>query len=552
MKTSTTIAAILSLAAFSANAETYFCSPSGAGEMDGSSWANAFPAQTIAEVVESVEPGDILYLTEGTYTGTTVKPVAGITIIGGFSANATGTDVSNYNPQLYKTIFDAQGKNGGEPFIKVEGDKENPYGVQTVIKGVTITGAIGKETTTYSGTAFNCTHANVLLEDVIFDKNTSWCGGVVAPAAGSRFHAKHCVWTNNQNINTSTSKTNWFQTVLNLRGEDGAVTNGVLEGCSMYNNTIADETIRTTKAQYGGAINVADGYCNIAMVNCFSDGMGQGIYQNGGMIRTGNKATLHFFAFNTFYNYKNVHSTEVKGNIISYNGLTPFYMEGNIMVTDNTNTANDDKANSAIFVQGWNAVSMEGIISGGYNTVSGNQFNTYSGNGCTFREQQSSDNLLAPNQSEVFGANKTALKDGRYYIQPVAAYGDVNLATALENFNSYEMPDVFKWANIDLSVDMFGNKRAATTYRGAYDPNATSVSGVKDVITSTNNFAVKALGNNTYAINGAQGKAVVCDMAGRTVLSQKVDANTPLVMSDLAAGVYVVRVANSAAKVVVK
>jgi hypothetical protein len=553
MKTSTTLAALL-LAAASANATEYYCSPNGSGSQEGDSWTNAYPAKAINDVVSGIEPGDVVYLLEGTYTGTQITPVAGITVIGGFPSTATGTDLSGYNPWKYKTIFDAQGKNGGEALVKVSGDKENPYGVLTTLKGITITNCVGLETTTYCGTAFNCTHAYVLLEDMTFDNNTSWCGGVVVPAAGSRFHAKHCVWTNNTNINNTTTKNNCFQSIINARGEDGAVTNVVLEGCSMYNNGMQDETIRTSTAQYGGLMSSIDGYANFAMVNCFVDGMGKGIYQNGGMIRTGNKATLHFFAFNTCYNFKNSHATEVKGNIISFNGLTPFYMQGNVLVTDAAATANDDKINNAIFVQGWNNVSMAGIISGGDNTITGTQFNTYSNeaNACTFREQQSSDNFLAPKQSEVFGSNKATLKDGRYYIQPVAAYGNVDLATALENYNSYEMPDVFKWANIDLSVDMFGNKRAATTYRGAYDPNATATSGVADLVAPAGKVTITPVGGAKYAVAGAEGNAYVYDMAGRAVVRQYVNANTNLDMSNLAAGVYVVRVANTAVKVAVK
>lgn len=66
-----------------ANATDYYCSPEGTGEQDGSSWENAFPAADINEVLANLEPGDMVYLTEGKYTGTKIRPVSGITVIGG-------------------------------------------------------------------------------------------------------------------------------------------------------------------------------------------------------------------------------------------------------------------------------------------------------------------------------------------------------------------------------------------------------------------------------------------------------------------------------------
>ncbi len=556
MKKFTYLAAVAMMAGLNANAAEWFCSPAGAGDADGSSWANAFPAESIAEVVENVEPGDIVYLLEGTYYGTQIRPVVGISIIGGFPASSTGTDITTYNPWVNKTIFDAQGKNGGEAFIKVSGGDEPTFDL-TTIKGITITGATGQQTTTYCGTAFNCTAANVMMEDVTFDNNTSWCGGPVVPASGSKFHAKHCVWTNNRNINTDTSKKNWYQTILNGRGnaDKGEITNIVLEGCVMVNNTIESADARA-EACYGGGMSFQDKCVNLAMVNCFADGGGLTIKQNGGFIRMGN-ATANsdvvqsFFAFNTICNYKTTHNSEAKGHLISFNGYAPFYLQGNLFITTAAPTAADDKKNNAIFVQGWNSKDMSKVLSGGDNSITGSIFSTYAANNCTIREQMSTDSWLAPVMSEVFGSNQTTEKDGRYYLEPVSAYGNVNLQEALTNFESYDMPECFKWANVDLSVDLFGNKRAATTYRGAYDPNATKGSSAIESVFAADGtqLTVKALGNGEYTIEGAEGAASVYDMSGRLVFNGELtDGN--LSLANAAAGIYVVRVAGGAAKVI--
>lgn len=581
MKKFTYLAAIAMMAGLNANATEWFCSPGGAGDESGDSWTNAFPAETIADVVENVEPGDIVYLLEGTYYGTQIRPIVGISIIGGFPASSTGTDISTYNPWVNKTILDAQGKNGVEAFIKVSGGDEPTFDL-TTIKGITITGATGQknpEKDVYCGTAFNCTAANILMEDVTFDGNTSWYGGCVVPASGSKFHAKHCVWTNNKNVRTelgaSDGKNNCFQPILNGRGSSSQITNIVLEGCVMVNNTIENNEGRAA-ACYGGGMSFQDGGCNVMMVNCFADGGGLTIKQNGGFMRMGNSGSLLLLAFNTLCNYSTSNATETKGKIISINGNTPYYLQGNIIVDNTAGTSvtpnydtgsvsNGNKADIAIFTQGFSnnhGKRVPYIQSAGDNTVGGFLVATIQKdqNGeagsmykTTFLTDFESDNWSAPAQNEIFADNTTE-KDGRYFITPKAEYGNVDLASAIENFNSYkDIPayDCFKWANVDLSVDLFGNKRAATTYRGAYDPNATPGSSSIESIFAADgtSLTVKALGNGEYIIEGAEGTASVYDMSGRLVFNGELtDGN--LSLANAAAGIYVVRVAGGAAKVI--
>lgn len=573
MKKITLLAAALIAATTGAQASQWYCSPAGAGDQTGDSWTNAFPAENIADVLENVEAGDIVYLLEGTYTGTNILPVEGITVVGGFPAAATGTDVSQYNPWLYRTVFDAKGKNGGTALLRVDGDKENPTYALTTFKGITITGCVGLETDTYSGTAFNCTRANILLEDVTFKGNTSWKGGCVVPASGSRFHALHCVWDGNQNIKNTTTSNNDFQSVINGRGSSTSVTNIVLEGCVMVNNSIADPTARAA-ACYGGDMSFQDAGCNLMMVNCFADGGGQTIKQNGGMLRMGNNMQLFLLAFNTFCNYATSSTPESKGNVLSINGNTPYYLQGNIIVdkvagttvTPNYTTgtvSNGNKTDIAIFTQGFSnnhGARVPYIQSGGDNTVGGFLVATIQKdqNGeagsmykTSFLTDFPSDNWSAPAQSDIFAGTTTAA-DGRYYILPKETYKDVTMADALDNFDSYKsLPcyEPFKFANVDLSLDLFGNKRAATTYRGAYDPNATVNTGIASTLGDGRAVTVKALGNGIYELQGATGTAAVYDMAGRLVMTHPA-AEGNLSLASQPRGIYVVHVDGTAAKVV--
>lgn len=298
-------------------------------------------------------------------------------------------------------------------------------------------------------------------------------------------------------------------------------------------------------------MSMQDGVVNLCMVNCLVDGGGQTTKANGGFLRTSNKSTLHFFAFNTIKGY-GVQNATAKGHAISINGDTPFYMMGNIITSSKSATADNDAANSALYVQTWNtAYDMANIKSGGNNSISGTKFDTYTA-ACTFKTQQVSDNFLAPKQDDIFGSHEMTAKDGRYFILPQEDYKNVSMKEALDNYGEFAMPDCFKWANIDLSTDLFGHKRAALTYRGAYDPNATEImieTGVKDALAAGGALQVRNLGGGQYAIEGGAGLAEVFDMAGRKVMAQQVEAGSILSLQGLGNGIYVVRLGTSAFKI---
>ena len=112
------------------------------------------------------------------------------------------------------------------------------------------------------------------------------------------------------------------------------------------------------------------------------------------------------------------------------------------------------------------------------------------------------------------------------------------------------MPENFRWANVDLSVDLFGNKRATTTYRGAYDPNANPASsGITSVYTTGGSqIIITSKGNGNFTVKGAEGMATVYDMSGRIVKTQRID-DSILSITDVASGIYIVRLGDASVKI---
>lgn len=531
----------------------YFANVSGSGNQDGTNWQNALAAGDLVTVLPMIENGDVLYLKAGTYsaTQTALEVCEGATVIGGFPTDATGTDISGYDPWTNITVFDAKSKNNGTPFLTVTG--KGKWAAKTVIKGIKITNCNHSASAPiFDGTALKVTNqAWVLAEDVAFADNTSYSGGPVVIWNGSRFHARRCVWSGNVNENPNSNATkssnNRSQTVLNARSSNYyGQTNIVLEGCAIFGNKIKNNP---GNVMYGGAINLLDGHANLAMVNCFADGGGQTIYQHGSFARLNNKCESHLFLFNTLYNY-NVSQSAGNGRVISINENAPFYAQGNIIVSPTSSTVSGDANTAAMFAQKWSgdyANMKDKVQSGGNNVISGLCMEEPAG--FSIMNQNSTDKWAVGNQSTVFGTNTAVVKDGRKCILPKAQYRNVNMAEAMNRFRSFEMPACFKWAGIDPSIDMFGNYRPDVTYAGSYDPEGTST-GVTDVTVTT--LAVTSLGHGLYTVNGldADTTCTVYNMAGTAVISTTLSAgNTTLDLSSLPAGVYILRTTDAIAKI---
>ncbi len=95
---------------------TYYVKQFSTGNGSGSSWNNAMGASNLHNAAEA---GGIVYLAAGTYTPgreIDLDRSVGHTIIGGFPTNATGTDISGYNPEVNQTIINGSGGHGHRIF----------------------------------------------------------------------------------------------------------------------------------------------------------------------------------------------------------------------------------------------------------------------------------------------------------------------------------------------------------------------------------------------------------------------------------------------------
>ena len=88
MKRKLYLFAAAALSVLNMQAEVYFVAPQSRGNGDGTSWENAKGADW--NYVE----GDIVYMSEGTYTVPNIRLVNGVTYQGGFAASAKGADIS--------------------------------------------------------------------------------------------------------------------------------------------------------------------------------------------------------------------------------------------------------------------------------------------------------------------------------------------------------------------------------------------------------------------------------------------------------------------------
>ena len=135
MKRKLYLFAAAALSVLNMQAEVYFVAPQSRGNGDGTSWENAKGADW--NYVE----GDIVYMSEGTYTVPNIRLVNGVTYQGGFAASAKGADISDYDPASYVTRLTSAGTNQGA-FLILEGEGRD---TETVLAGVSISGIKGTQ-----------------------------------------------------------------------------------------------------------------------------------------------------------------------------------------------------------------------------------------------------------------------------------------------------------------------------------------------------------------------------------------------------------------------
>ncbi|NOT51627.1 MAG: T9SS type A sorting domain-containing protein [Chitinophagaceae bacterium] len=259
------------------NAVTRYVTPSGAGAMNGTSWANAFPGISLQTAINASAPGDEVWVQSGTYFTTLTanrniwfNMINGVAIYGSFSGTETSVSQRVFTCG-FSSILSAE--------IGVAGIADNSYHVisnsslntTAILDGFTITGA----------------NANF---DLVGNDNRSLGGGMLNNGQNGGTCTptiRNCLFTNNSALfgggifdhgqnggNASPVISNCIFAFNNATGGGGAIDNfgyggnasPVITNCVFYGNTATDRA----GAMYcwgGGNGNASPTILNSVFVN---------------------------------------------------------------------------------------------------------------------------------------------------------------------------------------------------------------------------------------------------------------------------------------------
>lgn len=200
------------------NAVIRYVTPSGAGLLNGATWANAFPGTSLQTTINASAPGDEVWVAAGTYFTTNIanrniyfNMLNGVAIYGSFA----GTEIT-----LSQRVFTCGFTSILSAEIGVPGIADNSYHVinnsslnnTAILDGFTITGA----------------NANF---DLLGNDNRSLGGGMLNNAAGGGICSptiRNCLFTNNAAL---------FGGGIFNHGQNGGNANPVLTNCIFAFNT---------------------------------------------------------------------------------------------------------------------------------------------------------------------------------------------------------------------------------------------------------------------------------------------------------------------------
>ncbi|HMU11321.1 MAG TPA: T9SS type A sorting domain-containing protein [Ferruginibacter sp.] len=209
---------ILIISCLPAVAVTRYVSPSGAGAMNGTSWANAFPGTSLQFAISSSIPGDEVWVMSGTYYTTTTANrniyfslVNGVAVYGSF--NGTETTLSQRSFSCgFSSVLSAE--------IGAPGNADNSYHV--------ISNSSLNNTCILDGFTIRDGHANF---DLLGNDSRSLGGGILNNAANGGTCSptiRNCLFTNNTAV---------FGGGIFDHGQNGGNANPVITNCIFTQNT---------------------------------------------------------------------------------------------------------------------------------------------------------------------------------------------------------------------------------------------------------------------------------------------------------------------------
>ena len=491
---------LLSFAAIAASplfAATYYVSPNGAGEKDGSSWDNALDTEGFQAKAASNENGDIYNFAGGVY-----QPSTHIIF-------KTGA-ILNGNSDGQRSIFSGDKDNNNNPD---DGDMNRLIRFEAKSQNVEINNL--DFTCVYTNSSDAALSVGALMIEASTNVKINGCrfygnwsngtqGGAPCHLNASIVKFTECIFSNNS--------ANYRGAAIRIKSNVNKTGYTTFEKCVFKNNTNYHNM---------GIIFVSHSM-EVNLINCILSGN-----ESKG---TSNASTIFINTPNTNYeNQLTIINSTIAGNTpsqIGFNGKGANLRMVNSMITGSESTDAIDFNADEDFVN---------VKSGGYNYVGPISVGEFwqdtdnHGTDCTY--------------ASIFGDNTLNNNNQLIPVQYIAGASGDQVKAATEEWG---LPD-----DLSLTTDAAGNIRAAGMTPGA---NSFTEAQIKDFTTSVitvindaeNTPHLVKVANSVYTVEGTTEGITVYTVNGATVAATS--SNT-VDLSSFANGLYILKSGNAIFKI---